>query len=83
MEGKIIVDRLSEMGFRIYSEDEVLNMSVKEITNPQLFDSLDLPTNGGLYDRALGKLPLLLIWFNPLMTMCAPRARKLKLSYRL
>ena len=52
---RVIVDRLSQMGFRAYSQAEILKLSVKEVTNPQLFDNLQLPTIGGLYDPALGR----------------------------
>ncbi|XP_023931746.1 DNA-directed RNA polymerase I subunit RPA1-like, partial [Lingula anatina] len=40
--------------FGTYTDDEILGLSVKELTNPQSFDSLQHPTSGGLYDPALG-----------------------------
>ncbi|KAF0467412.1 beta and beta-prime subunits of DNA dependent RNA-polymerase [Gigaspora margarita] len=40
--------------FSCYSSNEIKKLSVKEIVNPVIFDSLGLPTEGGLYDPALG-----------------------------
>ncbi|XP_014670360.1 PREDICTED: DNA-directed RNA polymerase I subunit RPA1-like, partial [Priapulus caudatus] len=37
-----------------YTSSEILSLSVKEITNPETFDSLGHSTNGGLYDPHLG-----------------------------
>ena len=62
----VIVDRLSQMGFRVYSDAEILRLSVKEVTNPQLFDNLQLPTIGGLYDPALGRFT----WLNTSLPFC-------------
>ncbi|XP_059155055.1 DNA-directed RNA polymerase I subunit RPA1-like [Physella acuta] len=45
---------LNYADFRIYSKDEILQLSVKEIVNPQTFDILQNPVIGGLYDPALG-----------------------------
>ncbi|CAG8836459.1 5460_t:CDS:2, partial [Racocetra persica] len=42
--------------FACYSSNEIKKLSVKEIVNPAVFDSLGLPTEGGLYDPALGPL---------------------------
>ena len=55
MDNSIVTERLSQLGFRVYSGAEIQKLSVKEITNPQLFDYLSFPTVGGLYDPALGK----------------------------
>jgi hypothetical protein len=41
--------------FGVYTSKEIKALSVKEVTNPQTFDSLSHPTYGGLYDPALGK----------------------------
>ncbi|CAH1774106.1 unnamed protein product [Owenia fusiformis] len=46
--------RLSRLSFGTYSDVEVQRLSVKEITNPNSFDSLMHPTYGGLYDPHLG-----------------------------
>ncbi|KAI8923925.1 hypothetical protein BC831DRAFT_513816 [Entophlyctis helioformis] len=40
--------------FSFYSASDVRKLSVKHITNPLIFDNLDHPTAGGLYDSALG-----------------------------
>ena len=40
--------------FGFYSAKDVENISVKQIVNPTVFDNLGHPTNGGLYDEALG-----------------------------
>lgn len=48
--------RLSGLSFGIYSSQELKDLSVKEITNPQSFDILMHPASGGLYDPALGIL---------------------------
>ncbi|CAG8520133.1 425_t:CDS:10 [Acaulospora morrowiae] len=40
--------------FSCYTSEEIKKLSVKEIINPVLFDALGAPTNGGLYDSALG-----------------------------
>lgn len=45
---------LRGVGFNSYNSSEILELSVKEITNPQTFDGLLHPTLGGLYDPKLG-----------------------------
>ncbi|OVA12173.1 RNA polymerase [Macleaya cordata] len=42
--------------FSILTTEEVRKQSVKKVTNPILFDSLDRPSPGGLYDPAMGPL---------------------------
>ncbi|XP_022315529.2 DNA-directed RNA polymerase I subunit RPA1-like [Crassostrea virginica] len=42
------------LAFSSYNSNEILELSVKEITNPQTFDGLLHPTLGGLYDPKLG-----------------------------
>ncbi|XP_060077390.1 DNA-directed RNA polymerase I subunit RPA1-like [Ylistrum balloti] len=54
MDTEIAVQRLESLDFRFYLESEIQNLSVKEITNTQTFDSLAHPCSGGLYDAALG-----------------------------
>ena len=44
----------TSVSFSFLSSDEVRRISVKQITNPLLFDALSNPTLGGLYDPALG-----------------------------
>jgi DNA-directed RNA polymerase I subunit RPA1 len=45
------VDKIS---FSFYEAKDIKKLSVKPITNPQLFDTLNHPTSGGLYDLHLG-----------------------------
>ncbi|CAL1540316.1 unnamed protein product [Lymnaea stagnalis] len=45
---------LNNVDFRFYSKSEILQLSVKEIFNPQTFDVLQNPVIGGLHDIALG-----------------------------
>ena len=47
---------LSGINFQYFSNEEVLKLSVKEITNPQALDRLLNPVQNGLYDLALGPL---------------------------
>ena len=48
--------RITAASFSFLSSDEIRAVSVKAITNPVLFDSTNLPTDGGLYDPSLGPL---------------------------
>ena len=55
--GPAVVSReVSSVRFSVYSDDEIRKLSVKQITNPILFDNLNHPDRGGLYDPALGPL---------------------------
>lgn len=45
---------ISSVDFGFLKPKEIKHLSVKQITSPQVFDSLDHPVNGGLYDLALG-----------------------------
>lgn len=47
-------NRLSSVNFLTYSGEEIKSISCKQITNPITFDSLQHPTDGGLYDPILG-----------------------------
>ena len=46
--------RLSAVRFLTYTGQEIRSVSCKKITNPNTFDSLLHPNQGGLYDPALG-----------------------------
>lgn len=46
--------QLSGVSFGFFTGDEVKQLSVKEITNPETFDALNNPNPSGLYDSALG-----------------------------
>ncbi|KAF9570983.1 hypothetical protein EC968_001124 [Mortierella alpina] len=45
---------VTSVAFSFYDAEEVKQISVKQIVNPVLFDNLNHPTKGGLYDPALG-----------------------------
>lgn len=47
---------LGEASFSFLTSDEILSMSVKQVVNPVLLDNTNTPTNGGLYDPALGPM---------------------------
>ncbi|KAJ1756237.1 hypothetical protein LPJ58_003843, partial [Coemansia sp. RSA 1591] len=59
-EGRVNTDaqpvnsRVDGVSFTFYEPEEVRRMSVKQVVNPVLLDSLGNPTNGGLYDPAMG-----------------------------
>ncbi|KAJ2303146.1 hypothetical protein IWW55_003072, partial [Coemansia sp. RSA 2706] len=46
--------RINGVSFTFCDPDEVRRMSVRQVVNPILLDSLGNPTNGGLYDPAMG-----------------------------
>lgn len=46
----------SSVAFSFYRPDQIERISVKRIHNPVIFDQLNRPTDGGLYDLALGPL---------------------------
>ncbi|KAI8982682.1 hypothetical protein BDB01DRAFT_851164 [Pilobolus umbonatus] len=45
---------VQSVAFSFYEPSEIRKISVKQIVNPVLFDTLGHPTKGGLYDPALG-----------------------------
>ncbi|KAJ2741692.1 hypothetical protein GGI20_005011 [Coemansia sp. BCRC 34301] len=46
--------KVNGVSFTFYEPSEVRRMSVKQVVNPVLLDSLRNPTKGGLYDPAMG-----------------------------
>ncbi|ETV70991.1 hypothetical protein H257_13721 [Aphanomyces astaci] len=50
----ILRHEVSEVSFGFYSDDEIRDLSVKQITSRISFDTLKNPVLGGLYDPALG-----------------------------
>ena len=44
----------TSIGFHALTAADVTRLSVKQIVNPQLFDNLNRPNAGGLYDLHLG-----------------------------
>ena len=49
-----IGSEITSVEFNFFKAEDVLNLSVKQIVNPTVFDNLGHPTKGGLYDLALG-----------------------------
>lgn len=49
-----ISSEIDSVSFSFYDPQEIRNISVKQITNPTLFDNFGHPTKGGLYDPSLG-----------------------------
>lgn len=49
---------LRSVGFMPYSSDEIKKISVMEVTNSSVFDTLEHPAEGGLYDRRLGPVEM-------------------------
>ncbi|KAJ3188681.1 hypothetical protein HDU85_004395 [Gaertneriomyces sp. JEL0708] len=54
--GHPVSREITSVAFSFFNSEEIRKLSVKQITNPQLFDNLDHPNKGGLYDPALGPL---------------------------
>ncbi|KAJ2162963.1 hypothetical protein GGF46_000149 [Coemansia sp. RSA 552] len=52
--GQPVNSSISGVSFTYCEADEVRRMSVKQVVNPVLLDSLGNPTTGGLYDSAMG-----------------------------
>ncbi|KAJ3233395.1 hypothetical protein HDU78_006496 [Chytriomyces hyalinus] len=48
--------QVTGVSFAFYSAEEIRKLSVKQITNAQLLDAYAHPTQGGLYDPALGPM---------------------------
>ncbi|RUS21820.1 hypothetical protein BC937DRAFT_91380 [Endogone sp. FLAS-F59071] len=49
-----IGSEITSVSFSFYNSEEIKKISVKQILNPIIFDNLNHPTKGGLYDPALG-----------------------------
>ncbi|GAA6061623.1 hypothetical protein JCM10212_000965 [Sporobolomyces blumeae] len=47
---------ITSISFTYLSSKDIRNISVKQVTNPSLFDNLNNPNAGGLYDPAFGPL---------------------------
>lgn len=45
---------IASVDFGFLSSKDIKNLSVKQISSPEIFDSLGHPISGGLYDLALG-----------------------------
>ena len=46
--------RMHGVSFLTFATEDIKKQSVKQITNPETFDELLHPNQGGLYDRTLG-----------------------------
>ncbi|KAK7204850.1 hypothetical protein BZA70DRAFT_248940 [Myxozyma melibiosi] len=51
---KPIGSEITDVEFGYFTAQDIRNLSVKQITHPQVFDSLGHPISGGLHDLALG-----------------------------
>lgn len=51
-----ISSEITSVSFSFYLPEQTKKLSVKRITNPVIFDNLGRPTQGGLYDSALGPM---------------------------
>jgi DNA-directed RNA polymerase I subunit RPA1 len=49
-----ISSEISSVSFSFYSPQELKRMSVLKIHETQIFDALDHPVKGGLYDPQMG-----------------------------
>ena len=49
-----ISSTVSSVSFSFLTTDDIRRISVKQVTNPVIFDNLNQPNIGGLYDPALG-----------------------------
>ncbi|CAM9118714.1 unnamed protein product [Sphacelaria rigidula] len=50
----VIRHAVQEIGFGFFTDEDIRRLSVKRITSPVTFDTLNNPLPGGLYDPALG-----------------------------
>lgn len=51
---RLLTHSIVGTSFQFFSDDEIRRLSVKQVTNPQTFDTFGKPVAGGVYDRALG-----------------------------
>ncbi|KAJ1547364.1 hypothetical protein HK405_006050, partial [Cladochytrium tenue] len=51
-----IAREVASVAFSFYSANDIRRMSVKQISNPILLDTMNRPSPGGLYDPALGPM---------------------------
>jgi DNA-directed RNA polymerase I subunit RPA1 len=51
-----VTSEISKIHFSFYNGKDIRKLSVKQITNPQIFDTLGHATTGGLYDLSMGPL---------------------------
>ncbi|KAJ6145687.1 DNA-directed RNA polymerase I subunit [Penicillium chermesinum] len=59
-----VASNIAEVGFTVYSNEEIKKLSVKRIHNTPTLDSFNNPVPGGLYDPAMGA------WGDHVCTTC-------------
>ncbi len=57
LDSAVIEDRFKSASFSFYTDEEILKLSVKTITNLQPFNNLNNPNESGIYDPAMGVSP--------------------------
>ena len=57
IDSTLIEEHLSGVSFSFMTREEVLQLSVVQVKNPQTFDQLDNPTAEGLHDKRMGVSP--------------------------
>jgi len=53
---EVLSHAVQALSFGWYKPDEILNLSVKRVTQGQIYDNLNQPIAGGLYDTAMGPI---------------------------
>jgi len=61
VDNEIVSHRVHGLNFSTYSEEEIKQLSLKNIYQIETFDCMCHATSGGLYDLELGKF-FILIW---------------------
>lgn len=49
-----VSSQISSISFSYLTSEDIRRVSVKQVVNPVLFDNLNQPNAGGLYDAAFG-----------------------------
>jgi DNA-directed RNA polymerase beta' subunit len=57
LDKELIKDRFMATAYSFYTDEEIVKLSVKKITNAVAFDHLGKPLSGGIYDKHLGVSP--------------------------
>lgn len=53
---QLLAHTVGALGFGWYTDEEIIKLSVKRITQSQVYDNLQQPIRGGLYDPAFGTI---------------------------
>lgn len=51
-----INSEITSISFSYLTSEDVRRISVKQVVNPVIFDNLNQPTTGGMYDPVFGPL---------------------------